>query len=162
MYGMHCKHTFQTVSVAVHHSLKSLCSVRQPKSSEQIFKPAKWRYDCSFWDVCGSNRDLVITLDKINFWKTIATMQAIGKVLHVWQRVLLRGCHQTETMIIATRLPGSIFFGHHVQGRGPWCFWMANNTGRFKIFEFCFCNLKFFRIQTMEFCKNWGYDWPCE
>ncbi len=36
-------------------------------------------------------------------------MQAIGKVLHVWQRVLVRVCHQIQTAIIATRSPGSIF-----------------------------------------------------
>jgi hypothetical protein len=45
-------------------------------------------------------------------------MQAIGKVLHVWQRVLVRGCHQIEMAIIATRPPRSVFFGNHVQRRG--------------------------------------------
>jgi hypothetical protein len=30
--------------------LKSLCGVGQPKRKEQIFKQAKWCYDCSFWD----------------------------------------------------------------------------------------------------------------
>ncbi len=91
-----CKYTFQTVSGAVHHSLKSLRSVRQPKWREQILKQAKWCDNRRFWDVCGCNRDLVITLDKIDFLKNIATMQAIRKVLHVWQRLLVWGCHQVE------------------------------------------------------------------
>jgi hypothetical protein len=62
-----CKHTFQTVSGAVHHSLKGLCSVRQPKWNEQIFKQDKWSDNRRFWDVSGCNRYLVITLDKANF-----------------------------------------------------------------------------------------------
>jgi hypothetical protein len=62
-----CKHTFQTARGAVHHSLKSLCGVRQPKWSEHILKQAKWRDNRCFWDVCGCNRDLVITLEKVDF-----------------------------------------------------------------------------------------------
>ncbi len=54
-------------ALLVHHSLKCLRSVGQPKMCEQIFKQAKRRNDCSFWDVLSRNRDLVITLDKINF-----------------------------------------------------------------------------------------------
>jgi hypothetical protein len=38
-----CKHTFQTVRGAVHHSLKSLRGIRQPKWREQILKQGKWR-----------------------------------------------------------------------------------------------------------------------
>ncbi len=63
-----CKHPFQTVNGAVHHALKGLCSIRQPKRHEQILKLAKWHDNCRFWDVCNCNRDLVITLDKINFF----------------------------------------------------------------------------------------------
>jgi hypothetical protein len=97
-----CKHTFQTVRDAVHHLLESLCSVRQPKRHEQKLEQSKWCDNRCFWDVFGCNRDfLVITLDKIDFCKNVATMQAIGKVLHVWQRVPVRGCHQIETAIIA-------------------------------------------------------------
>jgi hypothetical protein len=33
-----CKHTFQTICDAVHHSLKRLCGVGQPKRSEQILE----------------------------------------------------------------------------------------------------------------------------
>ncbi len=62
-----CKHTIQTICGTVHHSLKLLCSIGQPKRGEKIFKQAKWRYDCSLWDVLGRDRDLMITLDKINF-----------------------------------------------------------------------------------------------
>jgi hypothetical protein len=62
-----CKHPFMTFNGAVHHALKGLCSVRQPKRHEQILKQAKWRDNCRFWDVCCCNRDLVITIDKINF-----------------------------------------------------------------------------------------------
>jgi hypothetical protein len=81
----------------------------------------------------AENRDLVITLHKMDFWKNVATMQAIGKVLNVWQRVLVRGCHQIEMAIIATRSRGSIFFGNHVQRRGPW--WLtANYAGGFQWF----------------------------
>jgi hypothetical protein len=32
----------------------------------------------------------------------------------------------------------------------------ANNAGRFQMFDFCFCNFKFFWIQAKGFCKNWG------
>jgi hypothetical protein len=35
-----CKQPFQTICGADHHTLKSLCSVRQPKWSEQILKQA--------------------------------------------------------------------------------------------------------------------------
>jgi hypothetical protein len=35
------KHTFQTLCGAVHHSLKGLCSVREPKWREHILKLAK-------------------------------------------------------------------------------------------------------------------------
>jgi hypothetical protein len=61
-----CKHTFQTICGTVHHSLKCLCGVGQHKRDKQIFKQANWRYDCSFWDVLSRDRNLVITLDKIN------------------------------------------------------------------------------------------------
>jgi hypothetical protein len=96
--------------------------MRQPKWCEKILKQAKWRDNYHFWDFCDCDRDLVITLDKIDFLKNIATMQAVGKILHVWQRVLVRGCHQIETAIIATRPPRSVFFGNHVQRGGPWRF----------------------------------------
>jgi hypothetical protein len=43
----------------------------------KIFKQAKWCYNRRFWFVCGCNRNLVITFDKINFWINIATMQTI-------------------------------------------------------------------------------------
>ncbi len=76
-----CKHIFQTVSGVVHHPLKGLCSVRQPKQHEQILQQAKLHDNHHFWDVCSCSRDLVITLDKFNFWKNIATIQAVGKVL---------------------------------------------------------------------------------
>jgi hypothetical protein len=45
------KHTFQTLCGEVHHSLKGLCSVREPKWHEQILKQAKWRDNPRFWDV---------------------------------------------------------------------------------------------------------------
>ncbi len=47
-------------------------------------------------------------------------MQVVGKVLHVWQRMLVRGCHQIETAVVATRPPRSVFFGNLVQRGGPW------------------------------------------
>ncbi len=62
-----CKHPFKTVSGAVHHSLKSLYSVRLPKWHEQILKQAKCYDNLCFWVVCGCNRDLVITLDKVDY-----------------------------------------------------------------------------------------------
>jgi hypothetical protein len=43
-----CKHTFQTIRGAIHHSLKSLCGVGQPKWGEQILKQAKWQNCCGF------------------------------------------------------------------------------------------------------------------
>jgi hypothetical protein len=62
-----CKHTFQTVSGMVHHSLKGLCSIRQSKWCEKILKQAKWHDNRRFFFyICGCNRDLVITLDKVN------------------------------------------------------------------------------------------------
>jgi hypothetical protein len=64
-----CKHTFQTFCGAVHHSLKGLCSVREPKWRERLLKQAKWHDNRRFLDVCDCNRDLVITLDKIDFEK---------------------------------------------------------------------------------------------
>jgi hypothetical protein len=33
---------------------------------------------------------------------------------------------------------------------------MANNVGGFQMFEFRFCNLKFFWIQATGLCENWG------
>jgi hypothetical protein len=45
----------------------TLCGVGQPKWHEQILKQAKWHDNCHFWDVRRRNRDLVITLDKIDF-----------------------------------------------------------------------------------------------
>jgi hypothetical protein len=33
-----CKHPFQTINVVVHHALKGLRSIRQPKRREQIIK----------------------------------------------------------------------------------------------------------------------------
>ncbi len=62
-----CKHAFQTICGVVHHLLKSLCSVRQPKWHEQILNQAEWHDNCRFWDVGGCNRDLVITLDIVDF-----------------------------------------------------------------------------------------------
>jgi hypothetical protein len=61
------ENTPKTVSGEIHHSLKHLHGVGQPKRREQIFKQAKWCNDSSFWEVLSRNRDLVITLDKINF-----------------------------------------------------------------------------------------------
>ncbi len=107
-----CKHTFQTVRGAVHHSLKSLCCVRKPKWSEHILKEAKWRDNHRFWDVCDCNRDLVITLEKVNFFLNDATMRAIGKVLHA--SLMVKGSQQIEMAINPTRSPGSIFFANHV------------------------------------------------
>ncbi len=69
-----CTHTFQTIHGAIHHSLKCLCGVGQSKRGEQIFEQTKWRNNCRFWDVLGRDTDLVITLDKINFWKNCATV----------------------------------------------------------------------------------------
>ncbi len=71
--------------------------------------------------------------------------------------LLVRGCDQIEMAIISTRLPGFIFFGHHVQMRGPRWFWIVNTAGRFQTFEFRFCNFKFFWIKATGFCKNWGW-----
>ncbi len=71
-----CKHPIQTAN-GVYHALKGLCSVRQPKQCEQILKQAKWPDNRHIGDVCGCNRDLVITLDKINFLKNVATMQTV-------------------------------------------------------------------------------------
>ncbi len=43
MWVVHiCKHTFQTICGAVHHSLNCLCDIGQPKRGEQILKQAKW------------------------------------------------------------------------------------------------------------------------
>ncbi len=61
------KHRLQIVNRTVHNALKHLHSIRQPKRSEQIFRQAKWRYNCCFWDVLRRDRDLVITFHKINF-----------------------------------------------------------------------------------------------
>jgi hypothetical protein len=43
-------------------------------------------------------------------------MQAFRKVLHVWQRILVQGCHQIEMAIIATRPPQSVFLGTMCKG----------------------------------------------
>ncbi len=48
-----------------------VCEALDPKWLEQILKQAKWHVSRRFWDVCGCNRDLVITLDKIDFEKTL-------------------------------------------------------------------------------------------
>ncbi len=136
-----CKHILHTICGTIHHSFKSLCSVGQPKWREQVHKQAKCHNYCRFWDGLGHNRDLVITLDKIEFWKNGATMQAVGNVLHVWQRILVRGCHQIETAVIPTRPPQSVFFGNDGQRWGPWWFWRTNNASSFLPFELSFGNV---------------------
>jgi hypothetical protein len=83
-------------------------------------------------------------------------MQSIGNVLYVWQQLFVRGCDQVQTAVIATRLPQSIIFWHHVQRRGPWWFWITNNASGFQPFEFRFGILKFFWIKAVGFCKNRG------
>ncbi len=101
-----------------HHALKGLCSVRQPKWCEQILKQAKWRDNRrGFWDVCGCNGVFGVNPWQDQFSKKHCNHA--NKVLHVWQRVLVWGCHHIETAIIATRLSGSIFFGHKVLRRSP-------------------------------------------
>jgi hypothetical protein len=46
-----CKYTFQTLCGAVHHSMKGLCSVREPKWREHILKQGKLRDNRRFWDI---------------------------------------------------------------------------------------------------------------
>ncbi len=62
---------FSSKSQMLYFTQFYMCSIRQPKWHEQILKQAKWRDNCRFWDVFGSNRDLVIILDKVDFWKTL-------------------------------------------------------------------------------------------
>ncbi len=59
--------TFETVQSAVHHALKSARVRQSKKRHKKVFKEAEWRDDPPFWDVCGSDRDLVVTLDKVDF-----------------------------------------------------------------------------------------------
>jgi hypothetical protein len=47
----------------------------------------------------------VVPFDKVDFGKNFATIQAVGKVLHVWEGVLVRGSNQVKTAVIATRPP---------------------------------------------------------
>ncbi len=42
-----------------------------PKGAKQIFKQAKWCYDCGFWDVVSRDRDLVITFDTRSIFEKI-------------------------------------------------------------------------------------------
>jgi hypothetical protein len=63
------KPTFQTIRGAIQHSLKQLWGVGQPKRCEQLLQQAKRHNECCFWGILGLHRDLVITLDKINFLK---------------------------------------------------------------------------------------------
>ncbi len=74
-----CKHTFQAIRGAILHSLKCLCGVGQPKKGKQILKQAKWCYNCSFWDFLGRDRDLVITLDKIDFEKIVQPCRPLDR-----------------------------------------------------------------------------------
>ncbi len=57
--------TFETNLSAVHHELKSLCSVRQSKRHKMILKKAEWRDNRHFWNVCRRNRNLVVVFDKV-------------------------------------------------------------------------------------------------
>ncbi len=68
-----CKHTLKTVNCAVHHALKSLCSVRQSNWSEQILEQAKWH------DTAIFGMSVAATLDKINFRKTLQPCRPLEK-----------------------------------------------------------------------------------
>jgi hypothetical protein len=68
-----------TICGVIHHSLKSLCGVGQPKRGEQIIEQAKWRYDCSFWDVLGRNRDLVMTEKTVQSCRPLERSCMFGK-----------------------------------------------------------------------------------
>ncbi len=83
-------------------------------------------------------------------------MQAVGKVLHVWQRILVRGCHQIETAVIATRPPRSVFFGTMCKVEAHGDFERKIMPADSNLFELRFGNLQFFRIEAAGFCKNRG------
>ncbi len=132
--GVIGKHTFKTVQSVVHHVFKSLCTVRQSKRRKKVLQKTKWHDDCCFWNVCGCTPDLVVTLDKVNFENMVQPCSPWETSCMFGSGYLSGGCDQVQTTIIATRPLWSIFFGHHVQRRGPWRFWMTNNASGFQRF----------------------------
>jgi hypothetical protein len=66
-----------------------------------------------FWDVFCRHGNLVVTFHQIDFGKNHVTMQAIWKVFHVWQWILVGSCYQVEMAVVAARPSRPIFFRHH-------------------------------------------------
>ncbi len=53
--------------------------IRKSKCREKILRQVKWRDNYYFWKAWGCNRNLMVTHDKINFQKNIATIQTVWK-----------------------------------------------------------------------------------
>ncbi len=94
------KWPLKAINCAIHYLLKSLHEVGQPIRSEQKLKQAKWHDNCCFWDVLFRDGNLVVTFNRIDLWKNCSIMPSVWKVLHVWQRILVRGCNQVEMAVI--------------------------------------------------------------
>ncbi len=115
-----------------------MSSVPEAKTHEQILKQSKEGDDGSFWYVGGGDAYLVVSFDQVDLAEDGAAVQPIGQVLHVREGVPVRGGDRVEAAIVAAGLPGSVFFGDHVQGRCPCRVGFSEDTFFFEFLELCF------------------------
>ncbi|KFD62083.1 hypothetical protein M514_25685 [Trichuris suis] len=100
----------------VHESLKSLRRAPQTKRHAQIFEEAERCSNCSFGDVFGVNRDLVVSTHEVNLQEYSPPVKSPGKIIEVWNRVSVWLCCIIQSAIIATWPPGAgLLLGHHMQ-----------------------------------------------
>jgi hypothetical protein len=89
MYPCTHEFTITCIHVFLHPASSSHVSIHPSVSLCSKALAYMWprRDDCGFWDVLRRYGDLVITFHQIDFGKNCVTMQAVWKVLRVWQGV---------------------------------------------------------------------------
>jgi hypothetical protein len=128
-----------------------LCSVSQAEAHEKVHKQSKWRDDGGFGDVGGGDGYLMVSFDEVDLAEDGATVEAIGKVLHVRQGV---PCDGVEPPVVAAGSPGAVLLGHHVEGGRPSGVGPADDTCCLEFFELGFGDAQLVGYEAACFGEN--------
>ena len=84
----------------IHESLKCLGSILEAKGHGEEFIEAKGCDDGSFWDIRGSNRNLIVIFNKVKLGENCGAMEPLRKVMEIGERVAVMDSLEIEAVII--------------------------------------------------------------
>ena len=113
--------------------MESLSSIAEAKRHFCEFKKTERGDYCSFGDIGGGDRNLVIALHQVQFGENRGAMETGGEVMEIGKRIAVRNGLKVKAAVVAARPPGAVRLGYEMERRSPRAAGATNDASRLKL-----------------------------